>query len=115
MIYPYASGKDQSLLTMDRGKCRINNIANANAKANLYYKLFQRSLYGGFWGVKGTLNYLTELCTILFLIKPSLLFLGHRHTVQSPPFAYRNFYQIWNKNEKLHLTPLKFEMDSSKW
>ena len=30
-------------------------------------------------------------------------------------FAYKNLYQKWNKSEKLHQTPLKFNMDSSSW
>ena len=33
----------------------------------------------------------------------------------SPQFAYKMFYWNLNKNEKYHLTPLKFETDSSYW
>ena len=38
--------------------------------------------------------------------KPSVLFVGLKQTVQTPPFAYKMFYNSLNKNETCHPTTL---------
>ena len=95
----------------------------------LTYIHFMFCLYIPYYKVKVTQIYSTlsalaimHLCKVgrnpLNPYKSIVLFVGHRHKVQTKiwrhkTFAQRMLYKSLNENEKYHQTSLKFEIDSS--